>query len=76
MFVNSRVLRNEKFTIIILNNTRRGGDGEGRGGLGLKSINPSPPRGVGLKSYFIPAPPPLRSGENLRGVKQGGAEAG
>ena len=43
--------------------------------MGLKSVNPSPPppHGAGLKSRPIPAPPPLRSGENLHGAKRGGA---
>ena len=51
-----------------------------RGGVGMgwdeskkcKSI-PAPPRGAGLKSHPIPAPPPLRGGENPHGVKRGGA---
>ena len=32
--------------------------------------------GVGLKSYPIPAPPPLWGGENLRESKQGGEGLG
>ena len=36
----------EKFTIITLSNAGQGGDGEGRGGMGLKSLNPSPPHPV------------------------------
>ena len=38
------VLEYEKFTIITLSNAGQGG--EGRGGVGLKSLNPSPPRPV------------------------------
>ena len=34
---------------------------------------PAPPRGAGLKSQPISAPPPLRSGENPHGAKWGGA---
>ena len=34
---------------------------------------PTPPRSARLKSHPIPATPPLRGGENLRGVKRGGA---
>ena len=37
---------NEKFTIITLINTGWGRDGEGRDGVGLKSLNPSLPRPV------------------------------
>ena len=44
MFVNSRVLGYKKFIIITLSNAGRGGDGEGRGGVGLQSLNPSLPR--------------------------------
>ena len=39
----------------------RGGDGAGRGGAGW------------VKSHPIPAPPPLRGGENPHGAKRGGA---
>ena len=41
--------------------------------MGLKSVNPSPPRGVGLKSHPIPIPPSLRGEKNLHGAKRGGA---
>ena len=51
----------------------QGGDEEGRGGAGLKSLNPSLPRGAGLKSCLIPAPTLLRGGENLCGAKREGA---
>ena len=34
---------------------------------------PAPPRDAGLKSRPIPAPLPLRDGENPHGAKQGGA---
>ena len=44
-----------------------------RGGTGLKSVNPSPPRDAGLKSRPIPVPPPLQGGENPHGAKRGGA---
>ena len=37
-----------------------------------KSI-PAPSRGAGLKSCPIPAPSPLRGGENPHGAKRGGA---
>ena len=49
--------------------------GRGGAGVGLKSVNPSPPppRGAGLKSHPILAPPPLRGGENPHGAKWGGA---
>ena len=40
--------------------------------MGLKSVNLSPPRGAGLKSRPIPAPPPLQGGENPHGAKRGG----
>ena len=50
-----------------------GGDGAGRGGSKKCKPIPAPPRGVGLKSRLIPAPPPLRGGENPHGVKWGGA---
>ena len=50
----------------------RGKDGEGRGGSKkFKPILPLP-HGAGLKSYPIPAPPPLRGGENPREAKWGG----
>ena len=46
----------------------RGWGGEGRGRLGLKSLNSSqlhpPPRGAGLKLCPILVVPPLRGGEN------------
>ena len=50
----------------------------GRGGagqVGSKKCKPilAPPRGMGLKSRPIPAPPPLRGGENPHGVKWGEA---
>ena len=53
----------------------RGGDGAGMGRGGSKKCKPilAPPRGAGLKSYPIPAPPPLRGGENPHGAKRGGA---
>ena len=34
---------------------------------------PAPPRGAGLKSYPIPAPPPLQGGKNPCKAKRGGA---
>ena len=37
------VLDYEKFTIITLSNVVWDGDGKGRGKVGLKSLNPSPP---------------------------------
>ena len=49
----------------------RGGDGRG-GSKKCKPI-PAPPRGAGLKSCPIPAPLPLRGGENPHWVKRGGA---
>ena len=50
-----------------------GWGGAGRGGS--KKFKPilAPPHGAGLKSCPIPAPLPLRSGENPHGVKRGGA---
>ena len=56
----------------------RGGNGAGRGGAGWggsKKCKPIPTlsRGAGLKSHPIPAPPPLRGGENPHGAKRGGA---
>ena len=53
----------------------RGGDGAGMGWGGCKKCKPipAPSRGAGLKSYPIPAPPPLWGGENLHGAKRGGA---
>ena len=58
----------------------RGGDGAGRGWGGAgwggsKKCKPIPvsPRGTGLKSHPIPAPPPLRGGENPHGAKRGEA---
>ena len=51
----------------------RGGDGAGR--VGDKNIKPipAPPRGAGTKYCPIPAPPPLRVGENPHGAGRGGA---
>ena len=48
---------------------------DGAGQSGSKKCKPIPtlPRGVGLKSHPIPAPPPLRGGENPHGAKRGGA---
>ena len=68
----------EKFTIITLNNAGRGRAGWGQGGAGRggsKKSKPilAPPHGAGLKSYRIPAPPPLRGGKIPCGVKRGGA---
>lgn len=56
-----------KFTIIVLISAGRGRD---------KNTKPIPtsPRGVGTKYCPIPAPPPLRGGENLHG--SGWGEAG
>ena len=34
---------------------------------------PAPPRGAGLKSRTIPAPPPLRGEENPHGARRGEA---
>ena len=34
---------------------------------------PAPPHGAGLKSYPIPASPPLRGGKNPREIKRGEA---
>ena len=50
-------------------------DGAGMGRDGSKKCKsiPAPPRGAGLKSYPIPAPSPLRGGENPHGAKRGGA---
>ena len=57
MFVNSRVLRNEKFTIIILNNTRRGRDGDrGKGWAGSKKYKPIPALWCGAKILLHPRP--------------------
>ena len=41
---------------------------------GSKKCKPIPasPRGAGLKSHPIPAPSPLRGGENPHGAKRGG----
>ena len=47
--------------------------GMGRGGSEKCKPIPTPPRGVGLKSRPISAPPPLRGGENPHGAKRGGA---
>ena len=46
--------------------------GTGRGGFKKSKPIPSPLRGTGLKSYPIPAPPPLRDEENPRGAKRAG----
>ena len=58
----------EKLTIITLSNAGRSGDGEGRGAVGLKGLNPSSPHhlyGVGK----------TREGQSGEGrVKQGGAK--
>ena len=51
----------------------QGGEGMGRGGSKKCKPIPASPRGAGLKSCPIPAPPPLRGGENPHGAKQGGA---
>ena len=50
----------------------RGGDGAGRGGS--KKCKPilASSRGTDLKSRPIPAPSPLRGGENPHGAKRGG----
>ena len=45
----------------------------GRGGSKKCKLIPAPPRGAGLKSCPIPAPPPLRGEENPHGAKRGGA---
>ena len=50
----------------------QGWEGMGRGGSKKSKPIPAPLRGVGLKSYLIPAPPPLRGRENPRGAKRGG----
>ena len=60
----------------MLSNAGRGGAGRGWGGEGRggsKKFKPIPalPRGAELKSCPISAPSPLRSEENLRGVKRG-----
>ena len=54
------------------------GRGRGRGGVrqgGSKKskLIPVPPHGAGLKSCPISVPPHLRSGENPREAKRGGA---
>ena len=51
----------------------RGWGGAGRGGSKKCKPIPAPPRDAGLKSHPIPAPPSLQGGENLHGVKRGGA---
>ena len=54
----------------------RGGDGAGRGESKKCKPIPAPPRPApwcGLKSRPIPAPSPLRGGENPHGTKRGGA---
>ena len=45
----------------------------GRGGSKKCKPIPVPPHDAGLKSHPIPAPPPLRGGENPHGAKRGGA---
>ena len=52
----------------------QGGAGRGWGGSKKCKPIPAPPHGAGLKSYPIPAPSPLRSGENPHGAKRGGAD--
>ena len=52
---------------------RRGWGGAGRGGSKKCKPIPAPPLDAGLKSCPIPAPPPLRGGENPHGAKRGGA---
>ena len=42
----------------------------GRGGSKKSKLILALPCGVGLKSCLIPAPSPLRGGENLRMMKQ------
>ena len=52
-----------------------GGAGRGRAGQFWSKKSKTTltsPRGMGLESRTILAPPPLRGGENPRGVKQGG----
>ena len=64
--------KNYNLTLINAGQGReRGGTGRGRS----KKCKPilALPRGAGLKSRPIPAPPPLRGGENPRELKQGGA---
>ena len=51
-----------------------GGVGMGRDGSKMCKPIPAPPRGVGLNSCPIPAPSPLRGGENPHGAKRGGAK--
>ena len=46
----------------------------GRGGSKKCKPIPIPPRGSGLKSHPILAPPPLRGRENPHGAKRGGAK--
>jgi len=72
MFFNSRVIEYEKFTIITLNNVRRGWGGVGR--CGSKKSKPIPvlPHGAGLKSCPIPALPTLQGEENSCGAKRKG----
>ena len=48
-------------------------DGAGWGGSKKCKPIPAPSHGAGLKSCPIPAPPPLRGGENPHGAKRGGA---
>ena len=45
----------------------------GRGGSKKCKPIPAPPLDAGLKSHPIPAPSPLRGGENPHGAKRGGA---
>ena len=51
----------------------RGWEGTGQGGSKKSKPIPALPYGVGLKSCPIPAPPPLRGGENPCRAKLGGA---
>ena len=46
----------------------------GRGGSKKCKPIPALPRGAGLKSRPIPAPSPLRGGENPHEAKRGGAK--
>ena len=46
--------------------------GAGWGGSKKTKPIPAPPCGARLKSHPIPAPSPLRGGENPYGVKRGG----
>lgn len=51
----------------------QGGNGKGRGwqcGSKKSKLIPFQPRGTGLKSCLIPAPPLLQNRENLHGAKR------